>query len=166
MQFTPEEIERAWRDAHRAFAAELVLSMPASETASGARPAAPLDERLVQAIWSDQLVRSADLATASGKAIQVIEPGRWNTGRGPDFLDARLVIAGETHQGDVEIHIESADWHRHAHDRDFEYNRTVLHVVLHASDDRPYEQKQNGDRLERLPALETDKQFGFDRIRP
>lgn len=165
LRFEPEIIEEVWQAAHRDFALQMAASLPAAEASETPRVTAPLDERLVQAIWADQLLRGAELSTASGKAVQVLEPGRWNTGRGPDFLDARIVVAGEVLQGDVEIHVESADWHRHGHDRDFEYNRTVLHAVLRASDDRPYEQKQNSERLERLvlgdflePDLDTIRQ--------
>lgn len=121
-----------------------------------------VDERLIQAIWHDQMIERSRLATASGKALEILEPGRWNTARGPDFLDARLRLAGQEIKGDIEIHVDSADWRRHQHDHDFYYNNVVLHVSLRASDDRPHDEKQNGKRLERLilehtlePDLET-----------
>jgi hypothetical protein len=156
-----DHIEAEWRRHHGAFARLLLQSLPMRESIAEpeSRPAAALDERLVQAVWADQMVRAGDLATASGKAVEVLEPGRWNTGKGPDFVEARLRVAGQLVEGDVEIHLDSADWRRHGHDRDFEYNRTILHVVLRASDDRPYDERQNGDRLERLvlmPFLEPD----------
>ena len=127
-----------------------------------AGPAARVEERLVQAVWADRLYRAEELVTASGKKVEVLEPGRWNTGRGPDFLGARVALAGQELAGDVEIHVDSRDWVRHAHHQDFEYNNVALHVCLDAGDDRPYEEKQNGARLERLvlrrvlePDLET-----------
>lgn len=156
---SPEALAARWDELHRQIGLLVCRSVHAVADDVGDKRGATLDERLVQAIWSDQLVRSEELATASGKALRVIEPGRWNTGRGPDFLDARLVLAGQEVTGDVEIHVRSADWVRHGHHRDFEYNRVVLHVVLHASDDRPHEEQQNGGRLERLvlePFLEPD----------
>lgn len=149
--------EALWRDWHRRFAKVLGDSTRVRDGADSY--SVRVDERLLQAVWCDQLFKPGALTTASGKAVEVIEPGRWNTSRGPDFLDARLRIAGEVLEGDVEIHVESADWTRHGHDRDFEYNRVILHVALHAHDDRPYEEKQNGLRLERLlieHALEPD----------
>lgn len=156
------ETEARWRELHRDFALQLAASARVRDGAGAARPAAHVDERLVQAIWSDQLLRGGELATASGKAVEVIEPGRWNTGAGPDFLDARVRIAGEVVEGDVEIHVQSADWKRHGHHQDFVYNRVILHVALVANDDRPHEESQNGGRIERLvldgclePDLET-----------
>jgi hypothetical protein len=159
---TAAETEAQWGRLHHAFALQLLSSGSVRDGSAGAGDASRIDERLVQAIWSDQMLKPGLLATASGKAVEVIEPGRWNTGPGPDFLDARVRIAGELREGDVEIHVQSADWRRHGHHQDFEYNRVVLHVVLEAHDDRPYEEKQNGERLERLvldgvlePDLET-----------
>lgn len=130
----------------------MASSSSARELIHGGAAGHPLhvDERLVQAIWHDQMLRGNELATASGKRLEVIEPGRWNTSAGPDFLDARIRLASEVITGDIEIHVDSAAWRQHRHHQDFEYNRVVLHVVLNAHDDRPYEEKQNGERLERL----------------
>src|SRR5690606_17891825 len=46
-----------------------------------AGPAARVEERLVQAVWADRLYRADELVTASGKKVEVLEPGRWNTSR-------------------------------------------------------------------------------------
>ena len=48
----------------------------------------PVDERLVQCIWTEQLVHAERLATVSGLPLKVIRAGEWNTGPGPDFLNA------------------------------------------------------------------------------
>lgn len=158
---SPEEIAQQWRFWHRRLSECMAARCRVGESAA-AQEKVTLDERLVQAIWSDQMLRTDVLATASGKAVEVIEPGRWNTSRGPDFLDARIRLAGEIISGDIEIHTDSADWHRHGHHQDYEYNGVMLHVALRTHDDRPYEEKQNGERLERLvlehfvePDLET-----------
>ncbi|MDX1971412.1 MAG: DUF2851 family protein [Candidatus Sumerlaeia bacterium] len=132
-------------------------------------PADSMEERLVQAIWHDQLLDAANLRTASGKVLEVLEPGRWNTGRGPDFLEARLRIAGREVFGDVEIHVTTREWEHHQHQTDFEYNRVVLHVCFSATDDRPYDQKQNGERLERLilePVLQPDLETILRTVNP
>jgi len=157
------ETAHKWEELHRKLS--IALRLPHGQVQEGGAPhLADIDERLVQAIWSDQLLRQDSLATASGKAVRVIEPGRWNTGRGPDFLDARLEIAGMIVEGDVEIHTESSGWQGHGHHKDFVYNRVVLHVVLRASNDRPYEERQNGSRLERL-VLEHFLEPDLDTIR-
>lgn len=159
----PAEVEARWRKAHRDFALSMSHALPIQESPGGAVYTS-IDERLVQAIWHDQMIRGGELATASGKHVEVIEPGRWNTGRGPDFQDARVRLLGEVVSGDIEIHVGSGDWTRHGHHQNFEYNRVVLHVVLRAEDDRPYEDKQNGERLERL-VLESFLEPDLDTIR-
>lgn len=151
-----------WRAAMAALAAQMRNAPAVADGGGAATDRSRLEERLVQAIWADGMFRRDALATASGKRVEVLDGGRWNTGRGPDFLDARVRLAGEEVRGDIEIHVDSRDWSRHGHHQDFEYNGVVLHVCLFAGDDRPYEEKQNGGRLERLvlesilePDLET-----------
>src|SRR5688500_4462850 len=89
----------------------------------------PIDERIVQAIWHEQLLQVEQLKTISGKRVQAVDPGQWNGEAGPDFLSADLQIGEQRVRGDVEIHINASDWQRHQHHRDFAYNRVVLHVV-------------------------------------
>jgi hypothetical protein len=50
----------------------------------------------------------------------------------------------------VEVHLRAADWRAHRHDRDPQYNRTVLHVVLWGGTGRP-ERRADGHLL---PTLE------------
>jgi hypothetical protein len=127
----------------------------ASDTGVGSAIAAESDgslpEILVQAIWRGQFLHSAQLRTLDGRTIEVLDPGRHQTcGPGPDFRSAHLLIAGQEVQGDIEIHTDAADWHRHGHDRDFEYNSVVLHVALHATDSIIEDCLQNGHRTPRL----------------
>ncbi|MGI8906711.1 MAG: DUF2851 family protein [Candidatus Sumerlaeaceae bacterium] len=119
----------------------------------------PFDERLVQAIWHEQLVHADKLQTVSGKTIRVLDPGQWNGERGPDFKSADLEIAGQRLRGDIEIHVHASDWERHNHQRDFEYNRVILHVVLHCDNGAPTDLLHNAqqvDRLELAPVLNPD----------
>ncbi len=160
MASTAQRTREKWLAAHRDFGEQLRRDLRVAEGA--ATEPRHVDERLVQCIWYDQLFRAGELTTASGKRLEVLDPGTWNTGRGPDFKNARLRVAGEERVGDVEIHVQSAGWSQHGHHQDFEYNTVALHAVLHASDDRPYDELQNGTRLERLvmasvldPDLET-----------
>lgn len=157
---TSQEAEERWHRAHGRFARAMLGGLRLAEIAPG--ESRSIEERFVQIIWSEQFLRAESLATSSGKHLEVLEPGRWNTGPGPDFLDARIRLAGTEITGDIEIHVDSADWARHGHHQDFAYNRVVLHAVLRGHDDRPYEDKQNGERLERVvlehlldPDLET-----------
>lgn len=126
------------------------------------RPA--MDERLLQCIWHEMLF-AADLKTAAGQSLVIKNPGRWNTAAGPDFHSADLIIGGQPVSGDVEIHINAADWRRHRHADDFAYNGVVLHAVLDNPDGQKFDTLQNGRRVERFvmrphlfPDLDTIRQ--------
>lgn len=119
-----------------------------------------VDERLVQAIWRERLLAPDGLIAADGRRVVVHDPGRWQTsGAGPDFRNADLEIGGRRLRGDVEIHVDSADWDRHRHSYDFEYNRVILHAFLRRTDDGATERLQSGEtapRLELGTALQPD----------
>ena len=89
-----------------------------------------MSERVLQQIWLRRDFECLDLRTASGKTLEIIDPGSWNHGGGPDFLNAVLRIAGELRTGDVEIHFYESDWQAHGHDRNANFNKVMLHVVL------------------------------------
>ncbi len=90
-----------------------------------------LTERHVQALWYDRMMRPEKLITSSGESVNVIDPGEWNLGAGPDFKNAVLEIGADRHrlQGDVEIHLTPQDWDAHGHGTDPAYNHVILHVV-------------------------------------
>jgi hypothetical protein len=90
----------------------------------------PVSEKLVQAIWHDQLFDFKNLETREGFSIEVLNPGRWNREGGPDFLGARLLIGGKTVVGDVEIHLHSTGWDEHRHSNNPVYNGVILDVCL------------------------------------
>ena len=96
-----------------------------------------LTERVVQKIWLRQDFATEDLRTARGEALVVKDPGRWNLLSGPDFKEARLVIDGRELTGDVEIHFNTVDWYAHQHERNPEFDRVILHVVLHSEHGDP-----------------------------
>lgn len=147
---------RTWTEARSLLAAALRQRIAPAVGESRRRH---VDERLVQCIWFDRLLRAERLQTGSGKSLEILDPGRWNTAAGPDFLGANLRMAGEERRGDVEIHVESSDWTAHAHHVDPAYQQCILHAYLYAGDDRPYDTLADGRRLERLelaPALEPD----------
>jgi hypothetical protein len=93
------------------------------------RPA--IEERFVWWLWQ---TRRFDGALARGAGHDVVFPGWFSTGAGPDFRDA--LIAGRDsglRQGDVEIHVDESDWRAHGHDRDHAYDDVILHVVLRSN---------------------------------
>jgi len=96
-----------------------------------------LTERVVQKIWLRQDFATSRLQTVSGRSVQVKDPGLWNLQEGPDFKEARLVIDGLEIVGDVEVHFNVSDWHSHEHERDRNFDRVVLHLVLHSERRNP-----------------------------
>jgi hypothetical protein len=92
----------------------------------------PISERLVQAIWADQLFNADDLRTRDGRPVRILSPGRWNVEGGPDFTGARIEIGGTLLRGDVEIHLHATGWRNHAHDANPAYAGVVLDVCLWA----------------------------------
>lgn len=110
----------------------------------------PLDERLVQAIWANQLMIGEGLRLADGRSVRVLDPGRWNGAAGPDFRDARLAIDGEERRGDVEIHLDASEWRRHGHEGDLDYNGVIAHVVLRNDDGALDDRLHGGSRAPRL----------------
>ena len=88
----------------------------------------------VQALWFEQLYRPL-LATDDGRTVEIIQPGFWNHGGGPDFTRAvaRFRQDGKTDDdviiGNVEVHLRPTDWNAHGHHTDAAYDETILHVV-------------------------------------
>jgi len=93
----------------------------------------PITEHLIQCIWYDQFFSREGLHTTTGRGLQVIAPGWWNRGEGPDFKDAQLEFDGRLVVGDVEIHLTHGGWVQHGHHRDPRYNDVALEVVFDSS---------------------------------
>jgi len=87
-------------------------------------------ERLLQSIWHHQRLRRDDLRVADGRPLNVLHPGFWNHGAGPDFRSAVLQIGGEApFTCDIEIDLEPGGWRAHGHDRNKAFSNVRLHVV-------------------------------------
>ncbi|MEE8433425.1 MAG: DUF2851 family protein [bacterium] len=108
-------------------------------------------ESLLQACWAHQLWRGGTLRTSDGRTLEVIAPGWLNRGAGPDFTEARLLLDGTEHWGDVEIHVNEREWWAHGHQNDPAYGRVILHVVLRRGE-RPALQPVSGGIV---PVFET-----------
>ena len=112
-----------------------------------------IDEHFVQTVWNEQRFFDFDLKSTDGRSIQVLKPGFWNSDEGPDFVHAELLIDGDLHAGDVEIHINSSGWYNHKHHLDPRYNRVILHVVYLNDDINLRTRLQNGKRIPTLEIL-------------
>ena len=89
-----------------------------------------IPESLLVDIWQHQLAGRVDMLTAEGEPVKIIYPGRLNTDRGADLLDAVIVIGNRLLLGDVEVHVKSSNWWAHRHHQDPVYNSVILHIVL------------------------------------
>lgn len=87
-------------------------------------------EPFLHAWWAHRMWGDTRLRTTAGAPLEVLEPGWLNRGPGPDFTEARLLIDGREHWGDVEVHLDEHAWWTHGHQRDPAYDRVVLHLVL------------------------------------
>jgi len=86
-------------------------------------------EDLLQFIWRSRYFNQSNLFTEAGEALQILFPGEWNTGQGPDFRNARIRINGVLREGPVELHVRASDWKKHGHATDANYRHVILHVV-------------------------------------
>lgn len=137
------EISSASGSASETVVAGFPYPFPAPDGLLAAEPAVDdpprrVPERLLQCIWADGRIDAERAATRDGTPLVVLDPGQWNLEPGPDFLRAVIRLGDALRCGDVEIHVDGADWGRHGHARDPAYNGVVLHVALDAPDDRTH----------------------------
>lgn len=93
-----------------------------------------MTERLLQYIWQFQYYNKNELNTASGEELVIVHPGNYNIHQGPDFLESRIKIAGNIWVGNIELHVNASDWHRHQHSLDKNYKNVILHVVWNSDE--------------------------------
>lgn len=87
--------------------------------------------------WWQYYGRSGKTIYSQGRRLRVLNSGRLNTSRGPDFTSARFELDGIVYQGDVECHCKSSDWYAHRHHLDKTYRQVVLHLVGRPEDSTP-----------------------------
>ncbi len=87
-------------------------------------------EKVIRCVWNDQLFNTEDLRTTDGKPLEVVFPGYWNFGSGPDFKSAAIKVDGVLLEGDVELHVYGTDWKSHGHSRNNDFDNVILHVFL------------------------------------
>lgn len=96
-----------------------------------------MKEEEVHAIWAGLKFDRTNLKTTTGQPIKIIQVGNYNLDQGPDFLQAKIAIGKVVFEGHVEIHVEGADWFRHKHQLDPNYDAVILHVVMRQSKQAP-----------------------------
>lgn len=107
-----------------------------------------MTEEFLWHIWKFRLFDNKDLQTTSGEEIKILKAGEHNSDSGPDFFNARIKIDGTEWAGNVEVHTNASDWHKHKHTADNAYDNIILHIV-HEADGKIF--RKNG---EEIPTLE------------
>ena len=88
-----------------------------------------INEDLIGYLWQFQYFDKEDLHTDEGQALTVLRQGLLNGNAGPDFEGVHIQLDEVLWVGDVELHVRSSDWTKHAHQTDRSYESVVLHVV-------------------------------------
>ncbi len=77
------------------------------------------------------------LHATDGRRVEIVQFGVWNRGPGPDFLEAAVRLeGGETRRGDIELDLDPADWERHGHAGNPDFENVVLHLFVHEESGR------------------------------
>ena len=89
-----------------------------------------MTEDFLHYLWKFKKFKFSDLKTTTNESLTLQHTGWHNQNcSGPDFFDARLIIAGQKWAGTLEIHLSSSDWYVHNHENDPAYDNVILHVV-------------------------------------
>ena len=104
-------------------------------------------EQFLYHIWDAQHL-GENLHTVSGKPLQIMFQGMWNTDSGPDFKNAIIKIGNDVFRGDIEVHLRSYDWISHKHNENKNYNEVILHAVFHHSGSSEFTISENGKKIE------------------
>ena len=118
-----------------------------------------MTESFLHYLWEHRLFDNNKLIADDGSSVEILQPGKYNTGSGPDFFNARLKVNGIHWAGNVEIHIRSSDWRKHDHHHDPVYDSCVLHVVL--ENDSPT-LRQNGSLIPTIQLKDRYPVFLWD----
>jgi|GEM_PF-5362925 len=89
-----------------------------------------INEYDLQNLWYDGFLIGRKLRTDLNSELIFKSRGDWNSGAGPDFRNCRIILRGEEISGDLEIHKNSADWYRHRHHTNPEYDNVAAHLTL------------------------------------
>ncbi len=86
-------------------------------------------EDLLHYVWKLQYFNFTNLHTTDGQKLIIVKQGIHNYDSGPDFSAAKIQLENLVWVGNVEIHIKSSDWVKHAHYNDPAFDNIILHVV-------------------------------------
>ena len=88
-----------------------------------------MHEDFLHFIYKNRLwLKGTELLT-DNTPFEILDTGLHNHDSGPDFFNAKIRIGNITHVGNVEIHVNASDWHKHHHYGDHAYDNVILHIV-------------------------------------
>lgn len=79
---------------------------------------AVMKEEFLYYIWQNKLLLRDPLLLESGEKVEIVHPGIQNFESSPDFHNARIRIGDILWAGNIEIHVNASDWHKHHHQGD------------------------------------------------
>jgi Protein of unknown function (DUF2851) len=88
-----------------------------------------MKEEFLHYLWKYSLYDQDLLIDNENNRIVVMDPGEYNRDSGPDFFNARILIAGTEWAGNVEIHVKASQFNNHGHNSDPAFDNVILHVV-------------------------------------
>lgn len=88
-----------------------------------------MQEEFLHFIFKNRLWDNDSTQLINGDDFEILDTGQHNHDSGPDFFNAKIKIGGMVWVGNIEIHINSSDWYKHNHNKDFAYNNVILHIV-------------------------------------
>lgn len=100
-------------------------------------------------------------ATIDGNTICIVTKGTRNINEGPDILNAMLQINDKFEIGDIEFHLDAADWYRHNHHKDPNYDKVILHIVNTIGPNNHY---PDIPTIKLQPTLNINQQCNLSRI--
>ena len=89
-----------------------------------------MKEEFLHFLWKYGLYDKEKLLDSEGNRIIIINPGEYNRDAGPDFFNARILIAGTIWAGNVEIHLRSSHYDMHGHQNNPGFDNVILHIVV------------------------------------
>lgn len=82
-----------------------------------------------------------------GQKVHIIQFGYWNHSAGPDFTHCVVQVGEEKRKGCIELDRDVRDWERHSHGTNPAYNEVVLHLFVHAPQQRFYTRSENHQNI-------------------
>jgi hypothetical protein len=93
----------------------------------------PFKEDFLHFVWQYQYFNHIGLLSKEGEKIEILNPGFKNPNAGPDFTNAKVKIGEIIWAGNIEIHLNEADWFRHQHQNNEAFDNVILHVVYESN---------------------------------